>query len=431
VTSSSTSPQPNLILIIVDALGAEDMSLYGYPLPTTPNLEKLTQDWTVYTHAYSTETCSIGVFPTLMTGRYPIYQSPYYRFGDLIRDSAEWVNLNQILQGNGYTTWWNGHMSAGFYHAGYGVQRTLFEPWNAPLVRAWFQFPGVLRKTFPYIPLNLHLAKSLHEPIGWYDALQDLRKEFASDTFQPPFFLYLHYGGVHGIPYRSGEFLGAFLPVESGLTDTSSQSSAYGAYAEDQQRLADQLRLRYNEAILNQDQELGRLIESIKGAGLYDSSMIILMADHGQNFKQGYTSHCTPLLSNSEAHVPLLIKYPHQTSGTRVGALVTTADITPTILDALGLHLQPQWFDGQSLLSTEEEALNDRLIFLRNSYEAAASSSFAVMSHQYKLVKRGMEYYLFDYLSDKEEEQNLLGSIDPAEEQRLQDALQSFIQRTK
>ncbi|MCJ7622255.1 MAG: sulfatase-like hydrolase/transferase, partial [Anaerolineaceae bacterium] len=79
---------PNIILILVDSLAAQDMSISGYALQTTPHLDRIMKDWTVYTNANTISTCTIRIFPSLVTGRYPDFAYPLSRFGQLISTSS-------------------------------------------------------------------------------------------------------------------------------------------------------------------------------------------------------------------------------------------------------------------------------------------------------------------------------------------------------
>ena len=139
--------------------------------------------------------------------------------------------------------------------------------------------------------------------------LSSLQERILNELSDRPFFFFYHYTGVHGVPYHSGPFLGNFLPKEAGLVDLISQKKIYGEVPPNDQYLVEKLHLRYDEAVLYQDQELGLFINELKNAGIYDSAMIIITADHGQTFHPDFTSHCTPLLSYPETHVPLLIMY--------------------------------------------------------------------------------------------------------------------------
>lgn len=403
--------RPNIILIIVDALSAEDMSLFGYYIDTTPQLERVTQNWSRYANAQSPNNCSVDIYPAIITGRYSSSYCQYSLYGDLIRSSDKWVNLFEILDQAGYETWWTGYKPPGLYHTGAGIDTIFARPNSEVLQTTWIQMDGVRKTYFPYVPLFFYqTAHSLKDygPSGNKNEIgADLIEQKA---MHPPFFLYIHYTGVHGVPYPSGRFLGSILPPEEGLLDRLSQKSIYGEYELQDQSNVDKLRLRYDEAILNQDARLKDIITIIKDAGYYDSSMIIIMGDHGQVFNNGYSSHCTPLVSYSEMHVPLLIKYPYQSKGETIDTVVSTIDLTPTILDVVGIAYQKEWFDGISLLEDSIGHTSNRYVF---SGRGCTQEYVAAQNDQYRIIFRGDDTLLFDYRNDPDENNNLFFTLGP------------------
>lgn len=423
-SSIQDSQLPNIILIIVDSLTAQDMSLFGYHLQTTPNLEQITQNWTVYTNAQTSETCSIGLFPALMTGRYPYFSYPYTRFGKLVSRDKNWVDISEFLSEAGYELWWNGYLSPGFYHLGRDFSETITNPINMPLISRYFQFQGMREHQFPFIPISMQFAHTFQKFRSDYFTTQDYSKAINDGRTQSPFFLYLHYEGAHGVPYEGGKYLGTFLPIEVGMIGRDGQETVVGEYSPDQQKEADMLRLRYDEGIRLQDENLSDFVKDLKDIGLYDSSLIIIMADHGQVFKKGFTTHCTPLLSYEETHTPILIKYPYQKEGEMVDQLVSSIDITPTILDIIGLQYDPDWFDGRSLLSSFTDN-DDRIVFSRNSLEPGPN--VVAINDSYRLVFSEGDYFLFNYIDDPTEKHNLLEGELSIEEQAVYQELKKVL----
>jgi arylsulfatase A-like enzyme len=402
--TESKTEKPNIIMIIVDALSAEDMSLYGYSLPTTPNLEKITKTWTIYTNAISPVTCSIGYLPSILTGRY-FYHSTYpnYRIGEIVFQNPNWVDISLLLKKDGYDTWERGYLTPGFLHLGYGFNHFGSDVSSSFMHKYWLQPEGNVIKSphFPYKPL--YLAKLFPAgPTRSSMTLSKLRAILISHQFKEPWFLYFHYGGAHGPFYYSPGTLGTFLPTEEGLIDKYEIRKYYGKYDIKNQDMVDKLRLRYDEAVLQQDRYLAALISTLKKVGLYDSSMIIITADHGQNFSNGYSSHCTLLLSYPEVHVPLLIKYPYQTNGNREDNLVSTIDLTPTFLQVAGIAYDPKWFDGKTLFEASQFP-QDRIVFSKPIH----SSTIAAINYKWKLTLRKGKLFLFDYHSDPLENVNL------------------------
>ncbi len=440
VQSKNKQKPPNVIFIVVDALSANDMSMFGYGLPTTPNLEKITRTWSVYSNAQSPQTCTVAALPAFMTGRYP-YTNDFSAYGDRVSTKAGWLSQPQALKDAGYQTWWSGYHTPGFYHLGPGFENTVCRSGNvlhSALSRSWFKIQAISKTVFPFIPYTLNrldIVEEGREDFDTCEELDPLASLLQTPSVKAPFFIYYHYRSVHGIPYPAGNHLGAFLPKEAGMVSRSDQHAVYGAYAPEDQPKVDELRLRYDESIADQDQKLGEFFDFLKQQGLYDSTMIIVTADHGQSFNNGYTSHCTSLISHAEAHVPLLIKYPDQTQGQRFDNLVSTVDIAPTILETAGFEVPAGWFDGISLLKQAVQPDPQRIVFTRRlSYVKALPSDLAVTDGQYRLVMRKGTLYLFDFNKDPLEKENLWeqnGYAGLPEVQRLKQALDNYRQRAQ
>lgn len=379
--------KPNIFLVIVDALSAEDMSLFGYPLETTPKLKEITRDWSVYANAQSPSVCSIGVYPSLVSGHYPYILRPFAQYGNQIQSSDQWTDLFQLLKLAGYHTYWSGYLPPGFYHTGSGVDSTYGMPFGTQLMKAWFQMKAIRKQYYPYIPLTIQQPDQY--PSIQYDdyRLSETINMLKADKFQSPAFLYLHFDGVHVMPgiewiYPAGTFQGAFLqPGVPGIRD------------------------QYDEAILNMDLDFSKFLDELKQKDLYDQSMIILMADHGQVFRQGSLAQCSTEITLNETHVPLLIKYPGQKKGDWFSKIVSTIDITPTILEIAGLHYPTDMFDGRSLM---DNISGDGFVFSGNTFLARYKNYIAVMDDQYKFVLRGTQYFLFNYKNDPNELNDLL-----------------------
>jgi arylsulfatase A-like enzyme len=382
--------KPNIFLIIVDALSAQDMSLLGYPLETTPRLKQIAQNWSVYANAHTPSVCSIGVYPSLISGHYPYILRPFTQYGEQIRSSDTWTDLFQLLKQNGYHTYWSGYLSPGFYHTGSGIETVFGAPFGRQLINAWLQMKPIRKQYFPYIPLSMQQPErypSIQYDDYRFSKMMDLLND---DSYQSPFFLYLHFDGVHVMPgiewiYPAGTFQGTFSNPEK-----------------------PDIRDQYHEAMLNLDLQISKFVDQVKEKGIYDESMIILLADHGQVFREESLAQCSTEITLYETHVPLLIKYPHQTEGEWVSRVVSTIDLAPTVLDVLKIPHQPAWFDGFSLLMNPP---GERMIFSGNTFQARYRDYLAVMDDSFKLVLRGDKYFLFNYIQDPDEKNNLLTSL--------------------
>jgi Sulfatase len=102
------------------------------------------------------------------------------------------------------------------------------------------------------------------------------------------------------------------------------------------------------------DLALGRVLDRLEEAGLYDESLVVVVADHGVSFRpNGERRRVEPGNIEEIAFVPLFVKPPGQIDGKIVDASVRTIDIVPTIADVLGIHV-PWELDGRSLLAGDD-----------------------------------------------------------------------------
>jgi arylsulfatase A-like enzyme len=107
------------------------------------------------------------------------------------------------------------------------------------------------------------------------------------------------------------------------------------------------IRRTYEAGVADTDAELGRLLAGLRHRGLYDDALVIVVADHGELLGEGGLFSHTSRLDEALVEVPLIVKWPRQTRGTRVDQLVSIVDLFPTILAAAGLRAPPS--DGIDL----------------------------------------------------------------------------------
>jgi arylsulfatase A-like enzyme len=110
----------------------------------------------------------------------------------------------------------------------------------------------------------------------------------------------------------------------------------------------DHLVSRYDGEITYADTQLGRFFDKLKELGLWDNSIIVLTADHGESFEHDYFFEHALRVYQANIHVPLIIKPPKGDSGRRAGAFCSTMDIFPTICELLDFK-EPQGIYGVSL----------------------------------------------------------------------------------
>jgi len=135
------------------------------------------------------------------------------------------------------------------------------------------------------------------------------------------------------------------------LEDPHHPYKSHGPPAQDFGRRA---RDRYDSEISYADAWAGFLFEYLRQKDLWDDTIVVVLSDHGEEFKEhGMSQHCKQLYVES-THVPLIVRIPG-VSPTRVKHPVAPIDVFPTLLDATGIEHDRESLHGVSLFGTLEE----------------------------------------------------------------------------
>jgi len=274
------------------------MGFLGSSRGLTPNLDGLAHQATVFSRAYAQVPLTTPSHAAILTGTYPQFSHVNY-MGDPLSKGLPF--LPEILHRNGYKT-------AAF------VGALVLDPTKlAPgFERGFDVYDAGFHRRRPgednYHSLERRGEEVLRRALAW------LRKHPSG-----PFFLWIHLYDPHD-PYTPPE------PYR-----TRYQAEPYDG------------EIAYTDSIV------GRLITDLRRRGLFDGSLIAVMADHGEAFGEHGEQHHGIFLYDETIHVPLLFKLPGQRSATRVETRVGLADVAPSILRGLRRPV-PDAMQGQSLL---------------------------------------------------------------------------------
>jgi arylsulfatase A-like enzyme len=356
-------PKSNFVLITFDALAAEDMSLYGRALPTTPNIDAFSRQATVFTKYFSACTFTTPCIATMMTGLYPSETGVYQIQGRLRRVKPQ-QNLPHLLRAGGYFT---GAFVSNSY--AYFLVKNFEDDFDA-LPQPHFQ-EGAL-------PHFWHATELLHQDsrIGnRTEEYWDLERVWNRIGGMPPnlsnqlrparsfaearqmlqatpegFFLWVHVMAPHNPYIPDAADRGRFLP------DSELMAYEYGSrdlwpthYPLEKQNQFDRLRLGYDEYIATADREFGAFQSDLENSGRLANTTVIVSADHGESFEGGYYSHGDSCQNRPVIHVPLIIRTPGQQDGRKVAYVADATTLAPTILELAG-QPRPDWMRGQSLV---------------------------------------------------------------------------------
>jgi arylsulfatase A-like enzyme len=363
-------PHPNILLITFDALSADDMSLYGYRLPTTPRLAEFAAKSSVFTNFYSASTFTTPSIACLLTGLSPSESGVYHLPGRL-RGPRGAQTFPRLLRQSGYVTaatiaspmayFLASWQSADFDFLDGPVYRTggFLRLWDAiARLRPPVSFGSRLdefrdlEKTWRFVPALLNgydsklftHSRSAYPPAEIFDRARSLMH-----SLPPGFFLWVHVLAPH-YPYLPDAHLGSFLPGPAMRTAEQQVAFSRGAtYTPDQQPNVDKDRLRYDEFLADADSAFGSFIGQLETDGKLRDTAVLITSDHGESFQGGVFQHETRFQVLPEIHIPLIVHMPGQERPSRVSFAADQTALAPTILEIAGLP-RAVWMRGPSLV---------------------------------------------------------------------------------
>jgi arylsulfatase A-like enzyme len=364
-------PNRNILFITFDALSAEDTTVYGYGLPTTPYLEKFAQRSTVFSNFFSGSTFTTPSVASILTGLYPSEHRVYHIPGRLMGDNLR-KTLPRLMRAGGFAT--GASISSPYVYllnddlaADYDILpdmqfhvHDVRPAWN--MVGLLHQRGGLgnpaiafvdLKHALEFIPdtADEHSIRSLsrfNSPFPPKESFVQAREVL--DRLPEGFFLWVHVMAPHEPYLPSAENLGRFLPANEFRTGLPQERFAPGSlYRLSQQKTVDKVRRRYDEFVADADAAFGEFMAGLEGSGRLKNTAVIISADHGESFQGGVYTHKCAYQTRPEIHIPLMIRLPGQQDGRRVHVTADQTSIAPTILECAGLS-RPEWMRGSSLL---------------------------------------------------------------------------------
>jgi arylsulfatase A-like enzyme len=338
----------NVLLIVWDTVRASSLSLYGYPRATTPNLREWARDGVRYTRALVPAPWTYPSHSCFFTGQWPYKLNSQWNYAL----DATYPTLAEYLVSRGYET-------AGF------VANTACCSYETGLDRGFAHY-----EDYPLTPLALlgrtepgnWILKNIFSRGDFYDSkwisLQSRDARGIDNAFlawlwqrrrDRPFFAFLNYFDAHNPYVPPPEYAGRF-----GIAPRS---------PEDYKVLFDEMPLGtgrnwfrdvamardcYDDCIAALDDQLGRLLEALRGQGLLANTLVIITGDHGESFGEHYVFRHASALFLDQVSVPLVILSPDAPAGRTVTDPVSLRDLAATVVDQLGLS-DGSPFPGHSL----------------------------------------------------------------------------------
>ncbi len=383
--------KPNVVLVVVDTLRADYLGAYGDPRGLSPNIDGVGAEGAIW-EAFGQSSWTKPSVATILTS---LYASSH---GAMSKPSVlpDVTTLADAMQEQGYTT--SGFVSNINLAPSFNFQQgfdeyTYFAPdylFGAEESSSKLVIYSILRV------VNFKLFKDRYVEQYYQDSrtVNDAALPWIERHKDDRFFALLHYMDPHD-PYFTHPYDG------KGIARVENQNPP--------PEFAAEMKELYAGEIAYMDESFGHLVEKLRELGLYDDTLIILTADHGEEFQEhGGWWHGTTLY-NEQIAVPLITKFPAGTyiSGRPTG-VARLLDVSPTILSAAGAPLPDEW-QGADL---GEGIPASRAAFAEEDHEGTIIT--AIRKGPTKLIRaqagnpRGLpEVALFDVEGDPGEQRNL------------------------
>ncbi len=387
---------PNIFLIVMDTVRADHLSSYGHHRRTSPNIDKIAEHGILFENAFSAGIWSPPSHASIFTGKYPSYHKTLGRNIYLARDNT---TLAQILGANGYSTM--GITNCGLLGRGTGFEKG-FQRYVEPsrcLTR-----PKELDKADT---LSMLLELLTHAPKDFVKTLVFGPDQYNSHTNEiirdfirskkankKPFFLFANYFNCHA-PYDpprpfKERFCNGFtepklfimelllerifgktrqripnknLEIDKLKYIAAGASEARFRYMAKELQISENewevIRSWYDGEIAYLDYCIGELTNFLYNEGVFDNTLMILTADHGEDFgEHGLASHHFGLY-DSLLHVPLIMSYPSLIPRKkRLPQIVSTIDILPTVLSLCNISVKDE-IQGKRLDPFEKRKIHN------------------------------------------------------------------------
>ncbi|MCU0476643.1 MAG: sulfatase [Anaerolineae bacterium] len=364
--------RPNLLLIVLDTMRRDRLSLYGQPRPTSPLLDDFAQTAAVYERAVSAAQWTVPSHASMFTGVYPSAHGlteAHRAISPRIPTVAEHLRdagyhtvgfCNNPLVGvlnhgltRGFETFYN--------YAGGAINRPFERSWGAlgdAALRRWRTAAKALGNQFAQrewlfrLSLNPRLTPIWTRVINYKgsspDSIADLTRylQHHRSTSQQPSFAFLNLMGTH-LPYRPPadairQVAGTLSKAEYRyMAEFNADAARWASPVE--QPLTDwqhhALEAFYDAEIYAQDRALGQLFAWLRQSGALKDTLVMIVSDHGESHgDHGYFGHSF-VVNQELVHVPLVVSSPDGLHhGQRLTDNISTRRIYHTLLAAAGLR---------------------------------------------------------------------------------------------
>jgi len=356
--AQSAGQKLNVLFINTDQQRADTLGCYGNSRVQTPHLDSLAERGTIFTSCYVTQPVCSPCRSSMVTGLFPNATTVVDNNIPLPPDRFAWP---RALHDAGYRTAYIGK-----WHLGVEPVPDYFDVWRGfetgwkhfikeePYYAAPGEMDSVFRKRIAENPPAVDEGKSV---IGRYrpDVETDYALEFIGENQSRPFGCWL-----------------SFYPPHTPKEAPKENIALYRDHIHPEEQAI------YHAMVNRLDWNIGRILARLDELRLREKTLIVFTSDHGENFPFRWNNHYKRLCYDQAANVPLLVSMPGTLpQGVRTSAVVSIADLCPTILDVCGMD-SPAGLHGESLktlLTGDDSGWRNDAFIQNNPYTGAGKTS--------------------------------------------------------
>ena len=386
-----SAPEPNIILIVIDALRADALPCYGNKVVKAPNIDRVAAEGVVFKQAYTALPKTLPSSCSLLTGLYPRSHG-VLELGIPLRENQ--ATMAEVLKLKGYRT-------AGFV-ANYQLNKKI----------------SGLKQGFDYYLSEFPVTAKSRAIRGKFNPLAEKRADYLTDSiiqwleenYNSKFFIWAHFQDPHAGYDPPSPYDKMYSKIEEypGDFKINPQLIHFHARVKGKNNFYYYISRYYGEVSFC-DEQIGRLLSFLHSVNLYKNTIIIIAADHGES--QGehgkFFCHKAHNLYQENIRIPLILSFPSAIKGGKeIEVPAINIDIMPTILKLLKIESASN-LPGENLLAFingEKKERKEPILI-----QAAAAEGWALIKGRWKLIyqpKLGI-FKLFDLIQDAKEKRDL------------------------
>jgi arylsulfatase A-like enzyme len=448
--TGSAGRKPNFVFFLGEGLRWDEFSCMGNPILRTPNMDRIAHEGMRFKNAFVTNALCLPSRACILTGVYshttgaidnrdrPIPQN-FPLVSDLLREAGYEIAFfgKSHVQGGLQDRYWD------YYFGFNGQAKDYYHPMLVEGTAGQFSEP---KKYDGYVD----------------DVITDRALEWLGQKHDKPFCLFLWFWSPHAPFYRDRKDLdlynGVTIPkpptFDDDLKGYPGKPSAFveannkigtSQVGSDDPRSLEELVKDHYAGVVNNDEHVGSVMESLEHSGQLDDTAIILSSDHGF-FLGEWRCYDKRFMHEPSIRVPLMVRYPRKVAaGSVCEKMALNVDIAPTMLELAGLPV-PATMQGRSLMPLLRAAPPDdwRTDWLYEYFEYPDAEQVrphrGVRTELYKLIHYhklpdypdlAEEFELYDLQNDPGEEDDLCGQPEyESLTQHLLDRIQSLRKET-